>query len=167
MNLLESIESDLAKLVGELEVVVESPLYSIKPYATWVDPSKLMRGSRLDNTKAYQMLKDAGFTAILDLRKERCDAWFGSVGVGLRTLWIPILDGDIPTDGQCQSFLRDMQESDGPIYMHCEAGVGRTGCMVALYRVKVQGWNAQDALKEAESFGTLIPIQTEFILSLK
>jgi protein tyrosine phosphatase (PTP) superfamily phosphohydrolase (DUF442 family) len=35
-----------------------------------------------------------------------------------------------------------------PILVHCQHGADRTGTMCALYRVAVQGWSKEEALKE-------------------
>lgn len=35
-----------------------------------------------------------------------------------------------------------------PVLVHCQHGADRTGTMVALYRVAVQGWNKEEAIKE-------------------
>jgi protein tyrosine phosphatase (PTP) superfamily phosphohydrolase (DUF442 family) len=36
----------------------------------------------------------------------------------------------------------------GPVLVHCQHGADRTGTMCALYRVSVQGWSKEEALKE-------------------
>ncbi|MGH9274008.1 MAG: protein-tyrosine phosphatase family protein, partial [Acidimicrobiales bacterium] len=60
---------------------------------------------------------------------------------------IPIRDGQTPTDGQVQRFLDAVDSSDGTVYLHCGAGVGRTGTMAAVYRVSRGGggWSAMRA----------------------
>ncbi len=42
-----------------------------------------------------------------------------------------------------------------PVLVHCQHGADRTGTMCALYRVAVQGWSKEEALKEMmqEGFG--------------
>jgi hypothetical protein len=40
-----------------------------------------------------------------------------------------------------------------PIYIHCELGRDRSGLIVALYRVRCQGWNPEAAYCEMERFG--------------
>lgn len=35
-----------------------------------------------------------------------------------------------------------------PVYLHCRAGRERTGFMVAVYRMRVQGWSFERAYKE-------------------
>jgi len=36
----------------------------------------------------------------------------------------------------------------GPVLVHCQHGADRTGTMCALYRIAVQGWSKEEALKE-------------------
>jgi len=40
-----------------------------------------------------------------------------------------------------------------PVLMHCQHGADRTGTMCALYRVAVQGWSKEEALKEMTQGG--------------
>lgn len=40
-----------------------------------------------------------------------------------------------------------------PVFVHCRHGADRTGTMVAIYRIVIQGWSYEDAIAEMESFG--------------
>lgn len=40
-----------------------------------------------------------------------------------------------------------------PVFIHCERGVDRTGLLVALYRVKYQHWDIEDAHREMVAMG--------------
>src|SRR5262249_62401605 len=40
-----------------------------------------------------------------------------------------------------------------PLLIHCQQGADRTGAMVALYRVVVQGWTAEKAVEEMTQGG--------------
>ena len=40
-----------------------------------------------------------------------------------------------------------------PVLVHCQHGADRTGTMCALYRVAVQGWSKEDALREMTGGG--------------
>ena len=40
-----------------------------------------------------------------------------------------------------------------PVLLHCKHGADRTGMMVAIYRIVVQGWHKQDAIDEMRQGG--------------
>jgi protein tyrosine/serine phosphatase len=41
----------------------------------------------------------------------------------------------------------------GPILVHCQHGADRTGTMIAIYRMAVQGWSKEDAIREMKEGG--------------
>jgi protein tyrosine/serine phosphatase len=43
--------------------------------------------------------------------------------------------------------------SRGPILVHCQHGADRTGAMLAIYRIAVQGWSKEDAAREMTDGG--------------
>ena len=59
-----------------------------------------------------------------------------------------------PVEEDVVRFLRLVtDESQGPILVHCQYGADRTGVMCAVYRVAVQGWTKEDAVKEMTQGG--------------
>jgi hypothetical protein len=40
-----------------------------------------------------------------------------------------------------------------PVLLHCKAGLHRTGCMVAVYRMEYEGWTMEQALTELKGHG--------------
>jgi Tyrosine phosphatase family len=59
-----------------------------------------------------------------------------------------------PQDQEFVKFLTLVQEnSDKKIFAHCRLGDDRTGMMVAAYRMGLQGWSAEEAMKEMHEFG--------------
>ena len=49
-------------------------------------------------------------------------------------------------------FLAIVKDAPKPIYVHCRAGVDRTGVVAAAYRVLIEGTSAQDAIAEMARF---------------
>lgn len=98
------------------------------------------------STDDYRALAAAGVTTIVDLRAEKGlhDPTALLDELGVTRVRIPIRDGQTPTDEQVQQFMATVEASEGAVYLHCGAGVGRTGTMAAVYRVAhgSGGWSA-------------------------
>jgi len=59
-----------------------------------------------------------------------------------------------PKDAVFARFLKVVEENpDKKIFVHCRFGDARTGMMIAAYRMKEQGWSADEALREMQSYG--------------
>lgn len=98
-------------------------------------------------TLGYRSLAALGVTTIVDLRAESDivdrEPLFAELGIeGVR---LPIRDGQTPTAYQVTQFLAVTRQSSGVVFVHCGAGVGRTGAMAAAYLVstgQADGWAA-------------------------
>lgn len=115
---------------------------------------KLWRGSH-PTRAGYRSLIEHGVETIVDLRAETTV----SVPVrmlrrhGVRLVRIPIRDGQAPDADQVARFLDVMRHAKGTVYVHCMAGVGRTGTMVGAYLVEMKHESGLDALRENLSVG--------------
>lgn len=136
--------------------------YPVHAYVSQVSPT-LWRGSRPDRADMRKMAAH-GFKLCVSLCAENNDDEAFATGLSIETLRIPVIDNTPPTPAQVAIFLRASQLHEcQPTFVHCEAGIGRTGVFVACYRVMVQGWKIDDALSEAFSFGYIVPDQIDFI----
>ena len=99
--------------------------------------AKVWRGAAPTSLEGYRSLAAAGVTTVVDLRTEPDrpvdDAMLQSLG--LRMVSLPIRDGQTPTRAQTDGFLRVVATSRGTVFLHCGAGVGRTGSVAAAYLV--------------------------------
>ena len=74
-------------------------------------------------------------------------------GTSLTSKQIPINTWDIHPDDD-DKFLKVLEECPKPVLIHCLHGSDRTGAMVAVYRVRKQGWSTEDAIAEMQTGGT-------------
>lgn len=58
-----------------------------------------------------------------------------------------------PTHEQVERVLALIENSTGPVFVHCEHGADRTGTVAACYRIRRDGWSAEQALTEARRYG--------------
>lgn len=109
------------------------------------------RGAQPD-AAGYAWLKEQGFKSVVNFR-----SWHNAAEVkalqdlGLTPLCIP-LQADVrgsepPRDAQLKQFFDFVLDPrNQPVFVHCAHGKDRTGTMVALYRMEVDGWSAEEAI---------------------
>lgn len=116
--------------------------------------ARVWRGSA-PGEKGYRELAARGVTTIVDLRAER-DIHVDQAlldELGLRRVALPIRDGQVPGVAKMNRFLKAVTDSDGIVFVHCGAGVGRTGTMAAAYLVATGQGNTLGALRKNLAVG--------------
>ena len=72
---------------------------------------------------------------------------------GLRLYSFSLSANSLPTAQEVQDFLRILRDPENhPVLVHCRSGVDRTGYMLGLYRVAVQGWRPARAAREMNRY---------------
>lgn len=122
--------------------VVEN-LYRVEP--------DLLRSAQ-PSVAGFRQLAALGVKSVLDLRKGDGDAGTAR-GTSLRLLQVPMTAWSLSDKGVVQALRILTDVKNRPILVHCQHGADRTGAILALYRVVVQGWSKQDALREMNEGG--------------
>src|SRR5215472_11255543 len=117
----------------------------------------LYRGAQ-PHEEGFQQLKDLGVTTIVDLRGEDRGKveWERrqAEALGMRFVSIPVSGWSPPNNKQVEQFLA-LVHGDPPqiVFVHCLFGDDRTGVFVATYRMAVEKWTPEQAMKEMYFFG--------------
>lgn len=129
------------------------------PGVYWVYPGELLAGpypwigERDSDYRRLQQLLDAGIRVFLDLTEVgEAMPYAPALGDGARHVRMPIIDFDVPPPEKMREILDviDAARADAqPVYVHCLAGLGRTGAVVGCYLVR-HGLSGVGALREIE-----------------
>ncbi len=112
----------------------------------------LFRGGQ-PSQAGLEFLKNQGIKTVVNLRSENQEQE-AVEKLGMKYVHIPLSAWGSVGEEAIQTFLKATRDSEqGPVFVHCERGADRTGFMVALYRIAVQGWNADQAYGEARALG--------------
>ena len=133
-----------------------------------VEDGVLYRSGQLSPQAFEQVLDENGIKTVVTLRTVRSDTLpfpdeferhiceaRGIKHVRLLPLvWSADEKGEIPAEQNVEKFLKLMSDkSNGPVLVHCFAGIHRTGTMCAIYRMEAFHWSADRAILEMQTCG--------------
>lgn len=123
------------------------------PRARAVD-EQVWRG-RAPTPEGYRSLAARDVEVVIDLRAEEFQQPPVELldALGLDLVRIPIRDGQTPTWPQVEQVLEVVERADGTVFVHCGAGVGRTGAMAAAYQAAHGAESNADLLWQNLSIG--------------
>lgn len=115
----------------------------------------LYRGAQ-PNEAGILSLKRLGVKTIVNLRMTddtgRQEASLAQAN-GIVYTNVPIKSTGRPKEDQIATALVIIQNSPGPVFVHCQYGCDRTGTIIACYRIQHDGWSNKAALVEARHYG--------------
>ncbi len=103
-----------------------------------------------------RQLKTLGIKTVIDLRiapKTVKKEGIYARSLGFNFINLP-MGADPPTSKEVSTLLATLKTApSSPVFVHCQHGADRTGCMIGIYRVTQQGWSYPRALAEMRRDG--------------
>ncbi len=109
-----------------------------------------------------QLLANLGVTHLVTLTENDIDV-DALLRNGLKNTHLPIFDREAPTLSQAYMLVRRMQQlldADHVVAVHCRAGIGRTGTVLAAWLIREGGLSATDAIARLRNINPAY-VQTE------
>ena len=125
--------------------------YRVTPIAE----GRLYRSTQMPPHKMAEVCRRVGVRTVIDLRRqvdwaEQEREALAEVGVR----HVHLVSRQVPDDAVVARFLEIMDEpANHPVLIHCKHGIGRTGCLMAVYRMEYAGLDPESARREAKRIG--------------
>ncbi len=132
--------------------------------ASWAEPlsvkgvpnlhrvSAVLYRSAQPSENGMRELKKLGVDTVVNLRSFHSDRdEIGTTGLGYEHIYMKAWH---PEEKEVVRFLQIVTNPKRqPVLVHCQHGADRTGTMCAIYRIVVEGWSKQEALREMTEGG--------------
>jgi len=117
---------------------------------------KLYRGAE-PKKEAIAELKALGIKTVVDMGngvEDSKDERTWVEGAGMKYVNIHLHNWLKSKPEDIDAILNEVESADNqPVFLHCKRGKDRTGTVMAIYRMRNDGWQPKQALEEAEKYG--------------
>ena len=137
----------------------------------WIIPSKFLafanpskpRSLGLTVDQFIEVFKDLQITAIIRLNSATYNP-SKFIDSGLNHYDLYYHDGSVPDESLIDAFF-NISEKEGPIAIHCQAGLGRTATLIGCYAIKHFGFNGPESIAWARLCrpGSVLGPQQQFL----
>jgi len=125
-------------------------MVSVEPTGfVWVEMGRLAGSGYPASRGQVEWLVKSGIRTILTLTENPLPAEFTG-GLGVSSVHVAMRDHEPPrfeSIGRAVGIIEAELSAGRPVLVHCLAGEGRTGCVIASYLIKTRRVGAEEALK--------------------
>jgi len=133
---------------------------------SWILEKKLAGSAIPTSKEEVDWLKEEGVKSIVTIREEPLEEeWLEDINylhIHSNDMGVPEFDDLINS----VDFLHQRITNDEPVMVHCLAGLGRTGTILACYMIKYEQMSADDAIQKVrnERHGSIQSFSQEEII---
>ena len=114
--------------------------------------SPILYRSAQPTAEGMAHLKDLGIKTVINLREFHSDE-DKLAGTGLKGFSVTMNAWHIDKDDAIRVLKIINDPANQPVLIHCQQGSDRTGTMCAVYRMAVEGWTKEQAVRELTDGG--------------
>jgi protein tyrosine/serine phosphatase len=150
--------------VAALASVASAQQAGVARPAAWAQPTQLAGVPNLHRIDSHlyrsaqptpegmRNLQRLGIKTIVNLRSHHSDRE-ALAGTSLRLEEIGMTTWHVDEGGLVRALRMLADPGGGPILVHCQHGADRTGLVTAMYRIVIQGWSRNEAIREMRDGG--------------